>query len=183
MKKNIGKGLALYPTPLVIVGAMVNGKPNYVLVGHLGIIGHDRVMVSLAGAHYTNRGIKENSTLTINIVNEEMLPKADYVGCVSGNNTDKSKIFTYHTAETGAPIIEESPLVMECIVDDIYHTDGFESFICKINAVYAEDAILNSNGKIDYGQLKPVLFEMPTYQYLRTGDVIGACMKINQKED
>lgn len=171
--------MALYPTPLVIVGAMVNEKPNYALVGHLGIIGHDRIMVSLAEAHYTNRGIKENNALTISIVNEAMLSKAGYVGCVSGNNTDKSKIFTYHIAETGAPIIEESPLVMECIVK----TAGFESFICRIDAVYAEDAILNSSRKIDYEQLKPVLFEMPTYQYLRTGDVIGDCMKINQKED
>lgn len=174
--------MALYPTPLVIVGAIVNEKPNYALVGHLGIIGHDRIMVSLAETHYTNRGIKENNALTINIVNEAMLSKADYVGCVSGNNTDKSEIFTYQTAETGAPIIEESPLVMECIVDDVYKTAGFESFICKINAVYAEDAILNSSGKIDYEQLKPVLFEMPTYQYLRTGDVIGDCMKINQNK-
>ena len=47
MKKNIGNSLALYPTPLVVVGAMVNGKPNWLLVGHLGIIGHDHVMVSL----------------------------------------------------------------------------------------------------------------------------------------
>ena len=46
MKKNIGNNLALYPTPLAVVGTMVNNKPNYVLVGHLGIIGHDRVMVS-----------------------------------------------------------------------------------------------------------------------------------------
>ena len=44
MKKNIGAKLALYPTPLVVVGTMVNGKPNWTLVGHLGIIGHDRVL-------------------------------------------------------------------------------------------------------------------------------------------
>lgn len=30
--------------------------------------------------------------------------------------------------------------------------------------------------KLDYRSLKPVLFEMPTYEYLRTGDVIGKCM-------
>ena len=50
MKKHIGTTLALYPTPLVVVGAMVNGKPNWLLVGHLGIMGHDHVMVSLAKA-------------------------------------------------------------------------------------------------------------------------------------
>ena len=64
------KSLALYPTPLVVVGTMVNGKPNYVLVGHVGIIGHDRIMVSLAKPHYTNQGIKETRALTVNIVDE-----------------------------------------------------------------------------------------------------------------
>ena len=56
MKKNIGTNLALYPTPLVVVGTMVDGKPNYTLVGHLGIIGHDRIMISLANTHYSNQG-------------------------------------------------------------------------------------------------------------------------------
>ena len=71
---------------------------------------------------------------------------------------------------------------MECLVDDIYETKGFESFICKIAAVYAEKSVLNENGKIDYAKLKPVLFEMPNYQYLRTGDVIGSCMKLHHSK-
>ena len=58
MKKNIGSKLALYPTPAVVVGAKVNGKTNWLLVAHLGIIGHDRVMVSLHKAHYTNQGYR-----------------------------------------------------------------------------------------------------------------------------
>lgn len=62
--------------------------------------------------------------------------------------------------------------------DDIYHTDGFESFICKITAVHAEKSVLHENGKIDYTTLNPVLFEMPAYRDLRTGDVIGNCMKL-----
>ena len=69
---------------------------------------------------------------------------------------------------------------MDCIVDDIYKTDGFDSFICKISAVYAEESILNKDGKIDYDILKPVLFEMPTYQYIRTGEIIGKCKQMNK---
>ena len=53
MQKNIGSKLALYPMPLLVIGTMVEGKANWVLVGHSGIIGHDRVMVSLAKPHYT----------------------------------------------------------------------------------------------------------------------------------
>ena len=107
MKKEIGNALALYPTPLAVVGAMVDGKPNYVLVGHLGIIGPDRIMVSLAKPHYTNKGIKQTHHLTVNMVSVDMLPKADNVGCVSGNTESKENVFVYHTAKTGAPIIDE----------------------------------------------------------------------------
>lgn len=176
MKKNIGTGLALYPTPLVVVGAMVDGKPNYVLVGHLGIIGHDRIMVSLAAPHYTNQGIKTTGALSVAIVNEDMLAKADYVGVVSGHKTDKSGVFAFTPGEmTGAPLIDEAPVVMECAVEDVYKTKGFESFICTIEAVHADESVLDDTDKLDYHKLKPVLFEMPTYKYLRTGDVIAPC--------
>lgn len=180
MKRNIGTGLALYPTPLVVVGVMANEKPNWVLVGHLGIMGHDRIMVSLAANHYTNRWIKENNILSVNIVSEDILKKADYVGSVSGKDTDKSQVFDYHTGDAGAPIINDSPVVIECTVDDIYKTPGFESFILKISNTYADEEVLNENGKIDYRKLKPVLFEFPTYEYLKTGDVIGKCLKLDE---
>ena len=73
-------------------------------------------------------------------------------------------------------MIAQAPVTMICSVEDIYKTKGFESFICTIDGVYAEERVLNESGKIDYKVLKPVLFEMPTYEYLKTGDVIGPCM-------
>lgn len=176
MKKNIGALIGLYPTPLVVVGAMVEGKPNWVLAGHVGIIGHDRVMVSLAKNHYTNKGIRENQKLSINIVDEALLPLADYAGCISGAKADKSGLFDFCMGETGTPMIEQSPVVMECFVEDVYRTEGFESFICGITNTYVNEEVLTDEGKIDYRVLKPVLFEMPTYEYLRTGEVIGNCM-------
>ena len=182
MKKNIGNALALYPTPLVVVGAMVNGKPNWLLVGHLGIIGHDHVMVSLAAAHYTNQGIKENKKLSINIVDEALLAKADRSGCVSGSKEDKSKLFDYLVDDGGVPMITQAPGTMVCSVEDIYETKGFESFICTIDATYAEENVLTEQGKLDYRTLRPVLFEMPTYEYLRTGDVIGKCMSYGKEQ-
>ncbi|MFW5480590.1 MAG: hypothetical protein ACOCOT_05225 [Prevotella sp.] len=38
--------------------------------------------------------------------------------------------------------------------------------------------MLDEKGKPDYSKLKPVLFEMLTYKYLRTGDIIGDCVKM-----
>ena len=181
MKKNIGKTRALYPTALVVVGAMVDGKPNWTLVGHLGIIGHDRVFVSMAAPHYSNKGIKEHRTLSINIVDEAILARADHAGCVSGSKEDKSELFPWSVGENGAPILNEAPVSMACTVEDTYCTPGFESFICTIAATYADEGVLTQDGKLNYHVLKPVLFEMPTYEYLRTGEVIGKCMSFGKQ--
>ena len=39
-KKNLGNLLALYPKPMTVVGAEVEGKVNWLVVGHTGVIGH-----------------------------------------------------------------------------------------------------------------------------------------------
>lgn len=180
-KENIGSLVALYPKPLTVVGAEVNGKVNWLVVGHTGIIGHNRIILSMSDKHYTNKGIHQTGRLSINLVSREMLPKADYAGSVSGADTDKSTLFAYHIGENGAPLIDESPLSMECKVVDEFKTDGFDNFICEVAATYVAKDMLNENGRPDYTRLKPVLFEFPTYSYLATGEVIGRCLALDKE--
>ena len=180
MKKNVGSLLALYPTPATVIGAMNGEKPTWTLVAHIGIIGHDRVLVSLAAAHFINGCIKKTKRPSINLVSEAMLPEADYVGSVSGAKTDKSAVFDYDLGAAGTPIISKAPLTMECSVADVYETPNFESFICTIAGTYVEEEHLDEKGKVDYDTLKPVLFEFPTYKYLKTGDVIGKCLSFKR---
>lgn len=181
MKKDIGTRIALYPTPAVIVGAKVNGIVDWTLVAHIGIVAHDRLLVSLFGKHHINAGIKESGHFSLNIVTENYLDRADYCGIVSGANTDKSGVFKYTESEFGSPVIEDSLLTIDCKVEDIYDCNGFENFICSVNATYAEESILDGKGNIDYNVFKPVLFEFPTYRYLRTGDVIGHCTDFGKR--
>ena len=180
-KKNLGSLLALYPKPMTVVGTKVEGKVNWLVVGHTGIIGHDRILVSMSKQHYSNQGIKKLKKFSINLVSREMLPKADYVGSVSGETVDKSDVFAYHIGENGTPIIDMSPLTMECNVVDIYETEGFDNFICTVVNTYASPDVLGSDGKLDYTRLKPVLFEFPTYSYLATGEVIGKCLNLDEE--
>lgn len=180
-KKNIGNLLALYPKPMTVVGTEIEGKVNWLVVGHTGIIGHDRILVSMNKQHYSNQGIRKSKKLSINLVSREMLPKADYVGSVSGASVDKSDVFAYHIGENGTPVIDISPLTMECNVVDIYETDGFDNFICAVVNTYAAPDVLDSNGKLDYTRLKPVLFEFPTYSYLATGEIIGKCLNLDKQ--
>ena len=178
-KQNIGNLLALYPKPMTVVGAEVEGKVNWLVVGHTGIIGHDRILLSMSKSHYTNQGIRKSKKLSVSLVSREMLPKADYVGSVSGASVDKSEVLEYHIGENGTPVIDISPLTMECNVVDIYETDGFDNFICSVVNTYVSPNVLGDNGKPDYTRLKPVLFDFQTYSYLATGEVIGKCLQLD----
>lgn len=180
-KINLGNMLALYPKPMTVVGTEVEGKVNWLVVGHTGVIGHDRILVSMSKSHYSNQGIKKSGKLSVNLVSRKMLPQADYVGSVSGATVDKSAVFAYHIGENGMPVIDASPLTMECEVVDIYETDGFDNFICAVVNTYAASELLDSGGKLDYTKLKPVLFEFPTYSYLATGEVIGKCLNLDKQ--
>lgn len=179
MKKNIGAQLALYPCPVIVVGAMVHGKPSWTLAAHAGTVAHTHLMVSLVHAHYINQGIIENQKLSVNVVDEAWLKQADRMGVVSGHKEDKSAAFAYTVGENGAPLIDDAKISIECETDGNYELENFDNFICKILATYADDAILNAQGKIDYHVFKPVLFEFPTYEYFKLGEKVGDCAKMN----
>ena len=179
MKKNTGAQLALYPAPVTVVGAMVDGKPNWTLVAHAGVMAHSHLMLSMVKAHYTNKGIRENKVVSVNIVDASWLKEADRMGCISGNKEDKSGAFAFTVGEKGAPLIDAAKVSIECEVEDIYDLQGFDNFICRITGTYVDDGVLTEKDKIDYRKFKPALFQFPTYEYLETGDVLGACMKMN----
>lgn len=180
MKKNIGATLALYPSPVIIVGAMTNNKPTWTLVAHAGTVAHSHLMISLAQAHYINNIIKGSKKLSVNVVDESWLKKADKMGVTSGNKEDKSNYFEFTLGENGTPLINEAKVSIECEVDENYELEKFDNFICKILATYADENILNEKGKLNYHSFKPVLFEFPTYEYFVTGNVVGKCGKMNQ---
>ena len=185
-KKNIGATLALYPCPVIVVGAMVNNKPTWTLVAHAGTVAHSHLMVSLVQAHYINQVIRENKKLSVNVVDESWLKDADRMGTISGNNVDKSNAFTWTMGENSysakaniKPLIDEAKVSIECEVDGNYELEHFDHFICKILATYVDEGVLNEQGKINYHTFKPVLFEFPTYEYFVTGEKVGNCGKMN----
>lgn len=176
MKRDLGSMLALYPMPATIVGSMVDGKPNWLQVAHVGVIGHDRLLVSSMKNHYTNEGIRETGVLSISLANKAMLGKLDVAGSKSGRKEDKSTLFAWSAAENGAPVPDDAPLTLVCTVIDDYETEDFDNFILRIDATLVDEGCLTEKGKPDYGKISPVLFEFPTYSYWSLGERLGACL-------
>ena len=159
---------------------MAQGKPTWTLVAHAGTMAHSHVMVSLAQAHHVNKSISESKVLSVNVVDASWLKEADRMGTVSGNKEDKSGAFAYTVGDAGAPLIDDAKVSIECEVDGNYELEGFDNFVCKVLAVYAEEGVLNEKGKINYHTFKPALFEFPTYEYFETGGKLGDCARMNR---
>ena len=184
MKKPLDGINVLYPTPTTIVGAIVEGKVNFITIAHIGIVNHARpylISLSLAKAHYTNAGIRENKTFSVNIPNEDLVVETDYVGIVSGKKTDKSSVFeVFYGDLENAPMIAECPINMECTLYDVYDTPTHDLFIGEIVETYADESVLK-NGKVDLARLKPLLFDMSSVKYWSIGKTVANCWNIGKQ--
>lgn len=87
MKKNIGQKLALYPTPATVVGTVgEDGKVNWLLIAHIGIVSHSKILLSVHSSHHSVKAIDEQHKLSVNIIDETFVAAADYTGTVSGKS-------------------------------------------------------------------------------------------------
>jgi flavin reductase (DIM6/NTAB) family NADH-FMN oxidoreductase RutF len=170
MKINLGARNCLYPMPTTLVGATVEGRPNFVTVAHVGIMDLGSVSLGMAKAHYTNAGIKENGTFSINLPSTEMVQETDYCGLVSGRRVNKAKLFNvfYGNLKT-APMIDECPINMECKLMKVVDFPKHDVFIGEIMATYAGEAVL-ADGVVDYGKVQPLLFTMTDKSYWKLGE-------------
>lgn len=184
MKRNLGGINALYPSLTTIVGAVVEGRPNFLAVAHVGIMNHGTpqyISVGLAKAHFTNRGIHAHGQFSVNIPSEELVTQTDYVGIVSGKQTDKSTLFdVFYGDLPHAPLIGACPVCMECRLERVVDFPTHDVFVGEIVATHADPAVLTDEGKIDIARLKPLLFDMASLQYWSLGAPLARCWSVGK---
>ncbi len=182
MKKKLEPINVLYPTPTVLVGAVVNDRPNFITIAHIGIVNHARpylISLSMGKNHHTNAGIKENQSFSVNIPSENLVAETDYVGLVTGKKVDKSALFELFYGELEkAPMITRCPINMACRLCDTYDTPTHDLFIGEIVETYADEAVLDQTTTVDISRVKPLLFDMSSKKYWSLGPVLADCWRV-----
>lgn len=148
----------LFPYLPVLVGANVDAKPNYITIGLIGWLCYDAVSVSVGHKQYTNAGIKENRTFSVNQPTASMVRQLDYCGLYSGRKVDKSVLFEnfYGELQT-APMIKECPVNIECRVIQIMERAIHTVFIGEVAAIHLGEEYL-AQGVLDITKVDPVFF-------------------------
>jgi flavin reductase (DIM6/NTAB) family NADH-FMN oxidoreductase RutF len=181
MKEKLGAINTLYPTPTVLMGATVNGKPNFITIAHIGIMTHTHISLGMAKSHYTNAGIKENKTFSVCLPSENLVVETDYCGIMTGKKTDKATLFDIFYGELKtAPMIQQCKVCMECRLDRIVDFATHDIFVGEIFQTYADESVL-SDKKIDVSKLKPLLFDMNSKKYWSMSGEIAKCWNIGKQ--
>jgi flavin reductase (DIM6/NTAB) family NADH-FMN oxidoreductase RutF len=182
-KIEIVDGRACYPMPCSIVGANVAGKANYLTVAWFSMVNPEPAYLAVAmnKAHYTNSGIKDNGTFSLNIPSLDMIEKTDYCGMVSGRKFDKAAMFeTFYGRLETAPMIKEVPFNAECRLIRTIDLPAEELFIGEIVSTYCDEDCL-TEGVPDLHKINPFVLIMPDKKYRGLGQEVGEAWEIGNK--
>lgn len=155
MKKQQWKpGNMLYPLPAVMVScAREGGRPNIITLAWVGTICSDPAMVSISvrPERYSYGIIRETGEFVINLTTKDLAYATDYCGVKSGRDIDKFREMHLTPGKAGkmkaAPLIEESPVNIECQVTDVKELGSHHMFLAEVLAVDVDEAYLDEKGK------------------------------------
>jgi flavin reductase (DIM6/NTAB) family NADH-FMN oxidoreductase RutF len=180
VKINLGALNCLYPLPTTIVGAMVNNRPNFLAIAHIGIMTHTQISVSLNRRHFTNAGIREFGEFSVNIPSWDLIKETDYVGITSGADTDKSAFFeVFYGQLKKAPLVAACPINMACRLVKTIDFPHHDVFIGEIVETFSDDRCI-VEGPVDFTRVNPILFVMNDRSYYRLGPCSAPAFEIGK---
>lgn len=178
-KKQIWKpGNMLYPLPAVMVStADKAGNSNILTIAWTGTVCTNPPMayISVRPERYSYHMIRESGEFVINLTTKKLARAADYCGVRSGKDVDKWKEchLTRGTASTlkYAPVIEESPVQIECRVKSIQELGSHHMFLAEVTAVQVDESYMDAKGKFDLNRTGLIAYSHG--EYLDLGKKLG----------
>ena len=179
MKKSLGAKIFVGATTVWVVGTYdKEGRPNLMTAAWGGVCCSDPpcVGVSLRKATYSYGSIAGRKAFTVSIPSARHVKETDYIGIVSGRDTDKwqSAGLTPERGEfVDAPYVAEFPLVFECRLIHTLELGLHTRFIGEIVDVKADESVIGENGSIDIVSMDPFLYIPGIRIYHRIGPYLG----------
>jgi len=180
MDKRVWKpGNMLYPLPAVLVSVGdESGRTNILTVAWTGTICTNPAMVYIPvrPERYSYPMLVKSGEFVINLTTSRLARATDYCGVRSGRDVDKWKEMNLHAGKSvsllHAPIIEESPVNIECKVTEVKKLGSHHMFLAEVGAVQADEAHFDENDKFELN--KSGLLVYSHGEYLGLGERLGS---------
>jgi flavin reductase (DIM6/NTAB) family NADH-FMN oxidoreductase RutF len=180
---NMGKliwkpGTMIYPLPVVMVSCgSIPEEYNIITVSWTGTICTNPAMcyISVRPERHSYNIIRKNGEFVINLTTKALAFATDWCGVKSGkdhNKFEEMKLTPAPSSKVKAPIIQESPLNIECIVKEIKELGSHHMFISEVVAVHADEKYIDKKtGLFRFNDSVPLCYSHG--QYFETGKYVG----------
>lgn len=171
-------GTMIYPLPAVMVSCgAVKSDYNIITISWTGTICTDPPMcyISVRPERHSYNIIKDAGGYVINLTTSAMARVTDWCGVKSGakhNKFGESGLTPIPASLVKAPMIEESPVNIECIVKDIIELGTHHMFISEVLAIHADQKFIEPESgtfRLD----KAGLISYSHGKYFTMGEMIG----------
>ena len=178
MKINWKPGTLIYPLPAILVSCGSNeSEYNLLTVSWVGTLCSDPPMcyISVRPERHSYALLKKNMEFVLNLTTQDMAYQTDWCGVRSGKDYDKFKEMNLTPGKATivqAPIVEESPLCIECRVKEVLGLGSHDMFIADVVNVLADEKYIDSQtGRFD--MKKANLLAYSHGNYYEIGNHIG----------
>jgi len=141
------------PIPPALVTCGTIEKPNVLTVAWTGIVCTHPAMtyISIRPERYSYPIIRQTGEFVINLTTAPLVRAADLCGVRSGREVDKFRLASLTPVPAHvvlAPVLEESPLGLECRVKEVRSLGSHDMFLAEIVAVDIDEACVDRSGKL-----------------------------------
>ncbi len=167
-------GTMVNPVPVVMVSCgETEAEYNIITIAWTGIINSEPPMtyISVRKSRHSHRIIERSREFVINLCTEKLAFQTDYCGVKSGREINKfqdQKLTPILAQHVRCPMIEESPVNIECKVKEVHHYPSHDMFVADILAVHADESLLNAQGKLELEKSGLICYSHGEYYGLKT---------------
>jgi len=169
----------LFPTPVVLVTCVdEQERPNVITLAWAGVVNSEPPMIgiSIRPERYSHGCIKGTGEFVVNLPTEKMIRGVDACGVVSGKDTDKFALTGWKVVaaeKVKPPLIDESPVQMECKVKQIISLGSHDLFLGEIITLHVKEEVEKEKGKIDILKALPIAYCPGAREYWDLGKPLG----------
>lgn len=148
-KVNFKPGTMIYPLPALMVSCGETPQEyNIITVSWVGTICSNPPMcyISVQKARHSHAIISRTKSFVLNLTTKDLARVTDWSGVKSGkdcNKFEKTGLTPIPAQKIKAPMIEESPLCIECEVVEIKELGSHDMFIANVVNVSADEKYIN----------------------------------------
>jgi len=178
-KRQLGPCVTFFPQPTTLISSVDHqGLVNVMTASWVGIVSKTppTMAISLNTGRLSYANIRQTGCFTVNAVPADLAVAADFCGIRSGRDCDKlaaSGLSLTPGLHQQAPLIEESPLNVECRLVREIELGDYRLMLGEILEIHAVEEAFDEHGTLSVPPFDPLVYLGGVREYWSLGEKIA----------